>query len=137
MILSWNCQGAKSTLFIGALKTLIRIHNIHVIALLEPHISGDQADRTIRKIGFSNSHRVEATGFSGGIWLLWDDFWKVEVLVTTSQFIHCRIWDDMHMDFLFSAVYGNPAPSRRNTLWPQLKDIQMKCELPWVLLGDF
>ncbi|KAG6404011.1 hypothetical protein SASPL_136245 [Salvia splendens] len=48
-----------------ALKTLIGMYNVHAVALLEPHISGEQADRTIRRIGFPNSHRVEAHGFSG------------------------------------------------------------------------
>lgn len=80
MILVWNCQGAKSALFINALKTLIRIHGLHIIALLEPRISGERADRTIKRIGFQNSYRVEATGFSGGIWIMWDDFWHVQIL---------------------------------------------------------
>ncbi|KAG6420800.1 hypothetical protein SASPL_117339 [Salvia splendens] len=83
---------AKSALFTGALKTLIRMRNLHVIALFEPRISGIQADRTIRRIGLPNSYREEANGFSGGIWLLWDDHWHIEILETTSQYIHCRIW---------------------------------------------
>ncbi|KAL1554025.1 hypothetical protein AAHA92_14630 [Salvia divinorum] len=121
----------------GALKTLIRIHNLHVIALFEPRISGDQADRTIRNIGLPNSYRVEATGFSGGIWLLWDDHWQVEILKSTSQYIHCKIWDDMDVKFVFSAVYGHPAPALRNLLWQQLSEVQEGSTLPWVLMGDF
>ncbi|KAG6408923.1 hypothetical protein SASPL_131950 [Salvia splendens] len=42
--------------------------------LLEPHISGKNADISIRRIGYPNSHGMEANGFSGGIWLLWDGF---------------------------------------------------------------
>lgn len=79
---------------------LIQTHRPHIIALLELRISGETADRTIRKIGYQNAHRVEATGFSGGIWLLWDDFWKVDILSTTTQFIHCRVWDQNGINFL-------------------------------------
>ena len=47
MILS---QGAKSTLFIRALQTLIQMYNPHIIVLLEPHISGKNADNTIERL---------------------------------------------------------------------------------------
>ena len=104
--------------------------DLHVIALFEPRISGIQADRTIRRIGLPNSYLVEATGFSGGIWLLWDDHWHIEILETTSQYIHCRIWDDMGMNFLFSVVYGHPAPTLRNRLWQQFMRIEEEGVLP-------
>ncbi|KAG6420771.1 hypothetical protein SASPL_117310 [Salvia splendens] len=113
------------------------IEGPHIIVLLEPRISGKNADKSIRRIGYPNFHRMEANGFSGGIWLLWDDFWHVEVLDTKNQFIHCRVWDERDMNFKFTAVYGHPSPSRRDILWQQLTDIQTASELPWVLLGDF
>ncbi|XP_047943132.1 uncharacterized protein LOC125189963 [Salvia hispanica] len=99
--------------------------------------SGETADRTIRKIGYQNAHRVEATGFSGGIWLLWNDFWKVDIISTTTQFIHCRVWDQNETNFLFTAVYAHPTPSRREELWHRLAELQIDSTLPWVLLGDF
>ncbi|KAL1536304.1 hypothetical protein AAHA92_28979 [Salvia divinorum] len=105
-------RGAKSALFIGALLTLIQLYKPHIIVLLEPRISGKNADNTIRKIGYPNSHRMEAMGFSG-------------------------VWDGRDMNFMFTAVYGHPSPSRRDILWQQLADIQNASELPWVLLGDF
>lgn len=37
--------------------------NLHVIALLEPRISGEQTDKTIKRIGLPYFHRVEATVF--------------------------------------------------------------------------
>ena len=43
---------------------------------------------SLKKSGFDNSHRVEAVGFSGGIWLLWQNVIEVEVLINHWQFIH-------------------------------------------------
>ena len=45
-----------------------------LVVLLEPHISGYKADNFIKRSGFDKSYRVEAEGFSGGIWVLWKDF---------------------------------------------------------------
>lgn len=39
------------------------------------------ADDFIRKNGFVKSHRVDAIGFSGGIWLLWKDLFDIEVVL--------------------------------------------------------
>ena len=41
-----------------------------MIVLLEPRISGLKVDAFIKNSSFNKSHRVEAEGFSGGIWIL-------------------------------------------------------------------
>lgn len=56
--------------FYGLLRLLIHLLKPHGIVLLEPRISGVKADRVISKIGFEFSHRIEAEGFSRGIWIL-------------------------------------------------------------------
>lgn len=137
MILSWNCQWAKNTLFIGALSTLIQLDSPHVIALFEPRISGEKADRVIRQIGYPNSHRLEAVGFSGGIWLFWDNVWKVKVIDTKHQFMHCRISINRESEIMFTAIYGHPAASHRARLWHQLSDLQNDIVESWLLMGDF
>ncbi|MBA0749750.1 hypothetical protein Gogos_003645 [Gossypium gossypioides] len=40
-----------------------------IVSLLKPKVSGAKADVIIANLGFQFSHRVEATGYSGGIWL--------------------------------------------------------------------
>ncbi|KAK5832639.1 hypothetical protein PVK06_016441 [Gossypium arboreum] len=45
-----------------------------IVSLPEPIVSGAKADKIIAKLGFQYSHRVEAIGFSGGVWLGWKDF---------------------------------------------------------------
>ena len=71
--MAWNCQGVASSDFQSVLKSFIAIHRPDMVVLLEPRISGFKADLVIRSLKFHHSHRVEALGYSGGIWILWND----------------------------------------------------------------
>ncbi|KAL4324684.1 hypothetical protein GQ457_11G014580 [Hibiscus cannabinus] len=59
-----------------------------MVACFEPRISGRQADKVIKLSGFELSFRVEAHGFSGGIWVLWRDTVRFDILVVSNQFVH-------------------------------------------------
>ena len=73
------------------MNELIRIHKPDIMGLVEPRIRGVQADSTCIKMSFHNWIRIEALGFSGGIWVLWKDCIQVNVLRTHLQFIHKQI----------------------------------------------
>ncbi|KAI9087001.1 hypothetical protein K1719_030962 [Acacia pycnantha] len=72
-ILSWNCRGAVARLFPGRVRELIQASDIYVLVLIETRVSSVKADRTVRKLGFSNWIHLEAIGYAGGIWILWHD----------------------------------------------------------------
>lgn len=44
-----------------------------LIVIIEPWSCGDRATSIIKSLGFSFHIREEATGFSGGIWVLWSN----------------------------------------------------------------
>ncbi|KAL4311796.1 hypothetical protein GQ457_01G023690 [Hibiscus cannabinus] len=46
------------------------------------------SDKVIKFSGFEWSFRVEAHGFSGGIWVLWRDTVRFDILVVSNQFVH-------------------------------------------------
>lgn len=70
-IMMWNVQGARKLAFMATFKEIVRINKPNVVALVETHLSGKKAQRVCDRIGFSDQTRVEAQGFSGGIWLFW------------------------------------------------------------------
>lgn len=115
-IMFWNVQGAASTKFRRSFKTIVRNYNPSLVVLLEPQISGAKADDFIRKSGFESSHRVEAVGFAGGIWVLWRSFIDVEVAKNHQQFVHFKIY--MHNVFVswVTSVYASPNPMLRRQL---------------------
>ncbi|KAI9080576.1 hypothetical protein K1719_037437 [Acacia pycnantha] len=47
-------------------------YKLDLAVISEPRISGSHASKVIRSWGFKKSCRMEAGGYLGGIWLLWD-----------------------------------------------------------------
>ena len=90
-ILVWNCQGAASKKFCSVVNSLIEIHKPEMLMLLEPRISGIKAELLIHFLKFNHSYRVEALGYYGGIWILWNDNWSVQVLINHKQFVHLDV----------------------------------------------
>lgn len=89
--LVWNCRGAGGGDFPYLIKDLMKVYKIHFIAILEPIISGIRAEKVIRKIGLDEGFRVEAQGFSGGIWCLWKNSCPQMFVVASSNFcIHLK-----------------------------------------------
>lgn len=137
-IFVWNCQGAASKKFQSTLCSLLQGHKPTILILVEPRISGLKADKTIRKINYPHSYRVEAVGFSGGIWILWREGVHIEVLVSHKQFVHMEVVDnDDHKAFLLTAVYSSPSATLRERLWAGLLSLQVPIDKEWLLTGDF
>ncbi|XP_028773891.1 uncharacterized protein LOC114730946 [Neltuma alba] len=136
--LIWNCQGAAKSSFYSVLKSFIKEHKPYLLVLVEPRISGEVASRAIKRIGLPNSHRVEASGFSGGIWVLWTDQIQVDILLSHWQFIHTRVHlPHTSRSFLFTAVYASPMNSVRIQLWSELSNLARSIFEPWAIAGDF
>lgn len=85
-------------------------------------------------MGFENWARIEAIGFSGGIWLFWNaSMFIVSVLCTNSQFLHCKIDNGKDCSWFLSIVYGSPNEHLRSRLFASLKMMG----IPWLLAGYF
>lgn len=69
-ICCWNSRGACAKTFPRLCRELCRIFCIDFLIILEPRCSGDKADGIMKRMGFDNNWRMEAQGYSGGIWVL-------------------------------------------------------------------
>ncbi|KAI9124952.1 hypothetical protein K1719_003568 [Acacia pycnantha] len=135
--LVWNCRGAASKGFAAVLKDMKRRYRLDLVVILEPRISGNTASKVIKNWGFKHSVRVEAVGFSGGIWILWEiDDLSVDVRILDEQFIHCKLRFGRE-EMIFTAVYASPNEQRRNRIWETLQIIASEVVEPWMLVGDF
>ncbi|KAJ4838162.1 hypothetical protein Tsubulata_035006 [Turnera subulata] len=115
---------------------MVRANNVSLLVLVEPRISGLVAVLVIQKLGFPNSYRVEANGFSGGIWVLWKHDLVVQVLLEHIQFIQLQVRSNQ-VNFQFTAIYGSPKASLRQSLWDNLCNAAPSIVCPWILAGDF
>ncbi|KAK8683792.1 hypothetical protein V6N13_039840 [Hibiscus sabdariffa] len=137
-ILCWNVQGCGDLRFLPATKQFLRDNRPDVVVFMEPRIHGKKADSVISLLGSPNSHRVEAAGFAGGIWVAWYDTVSVSIAVTHFQFIHFHITNKRDSSSLLAtAVYASPSASGRKRLWPHLCRLASSIRSPWVMFGDF
>jgi len=134
----WNVRGAGSREFFSNLKEYVRIHRPALIVLLETHISGRRADDVCTRIGFQGMYRVEAQGFMGGIWLLWDPCeMQVNILRAQPQFITMEIVSSGVRPWFFTAIYASPVAHQREVLWRGIEGFAGIVDKPWLLAGDF
>lgn len=139
IIASWNCTGAGNKNFPSIVRDLTKTERIDILCLIETRISGPRAEMVIRKMGFNNWLRLEASGFAGGIWVLWneDDF-RLSYKFSSTQLIHCEVFDKKHNESLAATfVYGETTAIKRIKLWEDIRSIGASMTGAWVVMGDF
>lgn len=137
-ILFWNVQGAGSGKFLLHFQELVRINDPLIVVLVEPRISGNRADEVISSLNFSGNARAEASGFSGGIWVLWrKERINFQVLGASNQLLHAIFTCDGFGPCFFTAIYASHSHILRTELWDDLAAISDNIRLPWIVGGDF
>lgn len=134
-----ECERGWGRLFPSLIRDLVSRHKLDMLFLFETRVSGARADRIISRMGFSNSCKIDAIGYSGGIWLLWNgDCVDVDILLTHRQFIHVKVKSSpREAPWFLTGVYGSPQIQGRNELWCELKHLAPSCTGPWLVWGDF
>ena len=72
-MIAWNCQGEGSDTFRTHAYELHRRHHPDILIIVEPRIAEGRAQAVINTLPYTHSRKVDPTGFSGGIWLLWNE----------------------------------------------------------------
>lgn len=112
-LIFWNCFGAGKRGFRRAIRYMCSHHSVYVLALFKTRISGERVEKICDKLPFSNKIRVEAVGFAGGVWLLWNDpKANLSIISLNSNYIHSS-WSSGSVQADLIAMYGPPSVSRR------------------------
>ncbi|KAK8615028.1 hypothetical protein V6N13_068814 [Hibiscus sabdariffa] len=134
----WNAQGCGHPKFLTAAKQYLRDYNSDFFGLVEPRISGARANYVVRSLEYPSLYRVEANGFSGGLWLCWRDTVIVKPLLHHFQFLHCEVLCKASgTRILVTLIYASPSYTLRKSLWPHLHNLATSITHPWFLMGDF
>ncbi|CAN0926829.1 hypothetical protein LINGRAHAP2_LOCUS35549 [Linum grandiflorum] len=106
---SWNCHGAGGRSFLRAFRTYLARHRPEIVIIVEPRISRAKAEKVCRITGFEEWFRVDARGFAGGIWVLWQkSMVSLSLFFRDDQFIHLKGTSNTITHFLLTAVYASP-----------------------------
>ncbi|KAF7821806.1 reverse transcriptase [Senna tora] len=91
-ILAWNVRGAANPEFRRVFRDMMPTYQPDMVLLTETRISGEHAENIIASLGFDNTFKVDAMGFAGGIWILWNPrAINVDILSFSFQEIQCLI----------------------------------------------
>ncbi|KAF7815394.1 putative ribonuclease H protein At1g65750 family [Senna tora] len=132
-----NCRGTASKSFPGLIRDLKRNFKVDFLALVETHQEGVNAQRIVDKLGFTHHVMVDAVGYSGGIWCMWNECGcQFRVVQKHAQFIHFNVLEGSRRWFL-TIVYGSPRVAPRRELWNKLNSIGASMGDPWCIVGDF
>ena len=110
-MIAWNCQGAGNEMFSNHAYELHLRHRPNMLIIIEPRISEDRAQAVIDTLPYTHSQCVDPTGYSGGIWLLWNESssFMIEIITCSKHSIHALV--KVHspsVSFLLIAVYAPP-----------------------------
>ena len=132
--LIWNIRGIGSSPSVRRLKSLIRVHQLKLVCVLEPFMSPAKLDATRVRLGMDSAFASE----SGKIWLFWSPPFHVQVLHDMGQVVHCRAChSSLSEGFFMSFVYAKCVASLRLDLWDALRSFSGQVDGPWLVGGDF
>lgn len=77
-ILIWNSRGALKPSFHNYIHDLARWHDLAILVIMETKLGGSKAKEITDRLPFDGAIHMEIIGFSGGLWLLWNED-KVEI----------------------------------------------------------
>ena len=110
-MIAWNCQGAGNEMFRDHAYELHRKHRPNMLIIIEPRIAEARAQAVIDTLPYTHSHRVDPTGYSGGIWMLWNESpsFFVEIITQSEHSIHALVKvQSLSISFLLTAIYAPP-----------------------------
>ncbi|XP_015972136.1 uncharacterized protein LOC107495506 [Arachis duranensis] len=122
IVFAWNVRGIANRATVRALKEYRRMYRPDCFFLFETRCSGEKAREVIRELGFQFAVVEDAAGFSGGIWVLWEDA-NLDIRLREShhQYIHLSVDRVEWGSCLLTAIYASPQERHRATLWKKLQ----------------
>lgn len=136
-ILFWNATGAGSNGFKAVVLDLIKLNSVDFLFICESRVQFSKVEDHFQKIGFNTIEVVEANGFSGGLWTMWNsNKIKISVYHSIARSISLKFYGTGN-DWILTCIYASPCKTLRQELWNYLSVIHSTHQLPQLALGDF
>jgi hypothetical protein len=139
--LIWNVRGLNHPFKQKEVKSMIKVHNIGLICLIETRVKSHKANeiRTCIVPDWDYAYNYDQH-FLGRIWISWKkSMFEVTVLDKSHQSINCVIKAIKdNLCWCHSFIYGDNKGMDRKLLWNNLVSMKAKVKnQPWMICGDF
>lgn len=116
-IVAWNIRGVMNEHGKRFLKDMIRSRKPDIIILVEPRCPFQRVRAFWMSLGFSLQFVSDASGFSGGIWVLSNNASGLSFRLCDmhQQLITFEIWR-ANLSWVCSAIYASPILAARESL---------------------
>lgn len=135
-MIKFICWNARSINTFGALERLInlrKIHNLAMIAILEPFVNYSHIESYRMQLMMSHSY----SNPNNKIWLFWNEEVNCNILDSNQQYITCEIrHEDCNENFIMTYVYAKCKDHLRKPLWDGMLNWS-DTNYPWCIIGDF
>lgn len=92
-----------------SMREMLNLFQPTMVALLELRINAEKADHVCKKLKKKNWVRVEVMGFSGSIWILWDDEDVIlKVRHTNKKYVNLAVLLTIGVSWELTVVYVSP-----------------------------
>lgn len=107
-----------------------------MVNLTETKACGDEADNIMAHFNYPNSDKVDATGNSLDIYIIWNNNVTVQPIALTQQKIYLFV--KVHnFQFFTTIVYSRPYPILKHALRKNFDSFCKVYDGPWLTLSDF
>jgi hypothetical protein len=137
-MLAWNVRGFANRKSHCHMREILVRFKPDLIVLSETHTAFDSSKRFWEKEGYMKVEVMEATGHSGGLWVLYNIScpYSFTLMESVSQCITIQITRG-NVSWVCSGIYASPTTSVREGLWDYLCGLRTRVMQPWILVGDF
>ena len=136
--LSWNCRGLRNPLIVKTLQKIVKEEDPTLVFLMETKFKATKMEGVKRKTERQHGLVVPSQNRGGGLALLWRSTLKVDPLTYSPRRINVMVnEEDEKKKWRFIGFYGDQKMSKREESWALIRNLNSKCKLPWVIIGDF
>ncbi|CAA0812017.1 Unknown protein [Striga hermonthica] len=137
-VLSWNVRGLVNKFSQRQLKDLLFLHRPTFCFVMEPQCLFERHAVWLHYSGYDRVAIAEATGRSGGIWLLQrrGHSFTVSVLHISTRTISINVGRG-GCNWALTGIYASPSFRERLSDWDNLKAARMTCVGSWCVIGDW
>lgn len=121
-IVSWNCRGIGNSRFRRFVQDMCRVHRPDFLCLLETRSNSSSVMDIPNLLHFQNNFRVHSDGFSGSLWVMWNNVgFQATVIGSSSQAIHMCVSDRDKEPWVLSFCYVRPHSDSKSQFWRDME----------------